>query len=114
MLMPEDGHFTCGDECGFVTCDIFEFIEHCGIEFSWNVKLSKRYSFDLYMFLERLNSLTMMGDLEMIEDHIQNATLLMVNATENELEPFIEEMVVESEIDDMFKDVEQLLKENRD
>ena len=44
MLMPEDGHFECvEDDCGFSTCDLFEFMYHCGVEYKWAVRLDKRY-----------------------------------------------------------------------
>jgi hypothetical protein len=114
MLVPVDGHFICEDKCDFTTCDIFEFLDHCGVEFSWGVKLSKRYSFDLFTFLEQLNNLIDEGDGDAIYDHVQNATLMMVNASDDTLEPFIEEMVVAAEMDDVFEGVEKLLKENNE
>ncbi len=86
----------------------------CGVEFSWGVKLSKRYSFDLFTFLQQLNDLIDVGDADAVYDHVQNATLMMVNASDDELEPFIEEMVVAAEMDDVLEGVEKLLKENND
>lgn len=113
MLMPVDGHFDCSEEsCDFSTCDLFEFMEHCGVEYAWNVKLTKRYSFDLFLFLEMLNKLTDAGDLDAMYDHIQSATLLLINASGDELEEFIEESVVQSDIDEVFEGLERLLKDN--
>ena len=41
MLLPIDGHFECAEsDCNFITCDIFEFMEHCGVEYKWGVRLN--------------------------------------------------------------------------
>jgi hypothetical protein len=112
MLMPVDGHFSCQDDCDFTTCNVFEFLDHCGVEFGWEVKLSKRYSFDLFTFLQILNDLVDKGDLDAIFDHVQSATTLMVNASDDELEDYIEEAVVASEMKDIITGAERLLKEH--
>ena len=113
MLMPEDGHFECAeDDCDFRTCDLFEFMYHCGVEYKWAVRLDKRYSFDLFEFLQILNDIIDTGDLDEAYDHIQSATLLMVNASGDDLHEFIEEAVVRSEMDNVMAGVEGLLKEN--
>ena len=113
MLMPEDGHFECAeDDCDFRTCDLFEFMYHCVVEFKWAVRLDKRYSFDLFEFLQILNDIIDVGDLDEAYDHIQSATLLMVNASGDDLHEFIEEAVVRSEMDNVMAGVEGLLKEN--
>lgn len=110
--MPVDGHFSCQDDCDFTTCNVFEFLDHCGVEFGWEVKLSKRYSFDLFTFLQILNDLVDKGDLDAIFDHVQSATTLMVNASDDELEDYIEEAVVASEMKDIITGAERLLKEH--
>lgn len=113
MLMPVDGHFECSEsDCDFATCDLFEFMEHCGVEYSWNVRLNKRYSFDLFLFLDMLNNLTNIGDLDAIYDHVQSAVLLLINASGDELEDFMEESVVQSEMSDVMEGIERLLKEH--
>lgn len=110
MLLPVDGHFSCQDDCDFTTCNVFDFLEHCGVEFGWSVKLSKRYSFDLFEFLHILNELTDKGDLDGIYDHVQSATTLMINASDDDLEDYIEEIVVAAEMKDIITGVERLLK----
>lgn len=112
MLMPKDGHFECEDSCDFKTCDIFEFMDHCGVEFGWAVKLNKRYSFDLFTFLQLLNDMVEVGDLDAMYDHVQSATLMMVNASEGDLEEFMEESIVESEMGELMTGLERLLKEH--
>jgi hypothetical protein len=112
MLVPVDGHFSCQDDCDFTTCNVFEFLEHCGVEFGWEVKLSKRYSFDLFTFLQILSQLVDEGDLDGIFDHVQSATTLMINASDDDLEEYIEEAVVASELKDIISGAERLLKDN--
>lgn len=112
MLLPVDGHFSCEDDCDFTTCNVFEFLEHCGVEFGWEVKLSKRYSFDLFTFLQILSQMVDDGDLDGIFDHVQSATTLMINASEDDLEEYIEEAVVASELKDIINGAERLLKDN--
>ena len=113
MLIPVDGHFECSESnCDFVTCDLFEFMEHCGVEYEWGVRLNKRYSFDLFTFLSILNDITNQGALAAIYDHVQSATLLMINASGDELSDFIEESVVQSEMTEVMDGIERFLKEN--
>jgi hypothetical protein len=112
MLVPVDGHFSCEDNCDFTTCNVFEFLDHCGVEFGWEVKLNSRYSFDLFTFLQILSRLVDEGDLDGIFDHVQSATTLMVNASDDDLEEYIEEAVVASELKDIINGAERLLKDN--
>lgn len=113
MLIPVDGNFNCSEaKCDFSTSDLFEFMEHCGVEYAWKVRLNKRYSLDLFEFFDILNSLTDVGDLDGIYDHVQSATLLLINASGDELEDFIEESVVQSEMSQVMDGIERLLREN--
>jgi hypothetical protein len=113
MLIPIDGQFECAEaDCDFATSDLYDFMSHCGVEYSWNVRLNKRYSFDLYMFLDVLNELANVGELDGIYDHIQSATLLLINASGDELEDFIEESIVQSEMSEVMDGIEGLLREN--
>lgn len=113
MLMPEDGHFECNEpDCKFTTCDLFEFMHHCGVEYTWAVKLNNRYRLDLFEFLSVLNDIVDAGDLDAAYDHIQSATLLLVNASGDDLQAFVEEAVVRSEMDNVMAGIEGLLKEN--
>lgn len=113
MLIPVDGHFNCSEpKCDFATCDLFEFMDHCGVEYTWNVRLNKRYSFDLFQFLDVLNNLVNVGDLDAMYDHVQSATLLLINASGDELSEFIEEMIVQEEMEYVMDGIERILKEN--
>lgn len=113
MLLPIDGHFECAEfDCDFITCDIFDFMEHCGVEYKWGVRLNKRFSFDLFEFLSIMSEIIDAGDLDSAYDHIQSATLLMVNASGDDLEEFIEEAVVQAGMDGIMMGIEGILREN--
>ena len=113
MLMPEDGHFNCSEpDCLFTTCNLFEFLQHCGVEYTWSIRLNKRFTFNFYEFLSILTDLIDEKDLEAINDHVQSATLMMVNASGDDFDQFIEEAVVQTEMEGILKDVEGILKEN--
>lgn len=113
MLVPDkNGILKCADDCGFSSSDVFEFLQHCNIDFEWGVRLNKRFSFDLFTFLNLINDLTNRGDLDAIWDAVQSATLMMVNVSDGDLEEFVEEIVVAGEMDDMMSDLEKLLKKD--
>lgn len=113
MRPPVDGEFSCDNkECDFKTADVFEHLDHCGVEFGWHIFLNKRYSFDMFAFLQSLNEMVNVGDLDAVYDHVQNATLLLVNSSDGELEEFIEESIVAEEASDGIKNIERMLKEN--
>lgn len=112
MLMPNDeGLYTCeADDCDFATVDVFDFLDHIGVDFDWAVRLNKRYSFDLFEFLYTLSHYTDMGDLDAIYDHVQSAALLMVNASGPDIDEFIEESVVATEMPTIMNQVEGMLR----
>lgn len=114
MLMPdENGLFKCEEsDCDFRTVDIFELLDHCGIMFSWGVKVSKGYTFDLFGFLEALSDNINVGNLEDAYEIVQSAALLMCNASEGQLDELIEEVVIKNDTENLIVSLERMLKEN--
>jgi hypothetical protein len=113
MLMPENGYFNCAEiECAFKTYNVFEYLEHCGVEYDWSVRLDRRFTFNMFDFLAILSQLVSEKDLEGISNHIQSAALMMVNASGDDFSDFVEEAVVQTEMEGILKDVEGMLKEN--
>mgnify|MGYP003336433498 CR=1 FL=1 len=113
MLLPQqDGHFHCEGCENYKTCDIFEFMAHHGIEYSWNVVLSKKYSFNMFQFLAALNFYLAEDLIEEAFDHIQSAGLLFVNSSNGpqEFEKFLEEAEVMASMDTVMDQVEEILK----
>ena len=111
VLIPSENGFSCED-CNFKTEDIFMFLEHCDICFSWNLRLSNRYSIDLYSILEEVNEMLTRGEVDAATDIIQSVTLALVNSSEGEktFHKFLSEaMTVESTVD-MIHGIEEMLK----
>jgi len=113
VLIPSDEGFRCED-CEFKTEDIFLFLEHCDICFSWNLRLSNRYSIDLYAILEEVNVMLVQGQIAHAIEIIQSVTLALVNSSEGEktFHKFLNEaMTVESTVD-MLQGIEEMLKQD--
>ena len=113
VLIPSENGFSCED-CDFKTEDIFMFLEHCDICFSWNLRLSNRYSIDLYLILEEVNEMLTRGEVDAATDIIQSVTLALVNSSEGEktFHKFLSEaMTVESTVD-MMQGIEEMLKQD--
>jgi hypothetical protein len=113
VLIPSENGFSCED-CDFKTEDIFMFLEHCDICFSWNLRLSNRYSIDLYSILEEVNEMLTRGEVDAATDIIQSVTLALVNSSEGEktFHKFLSEaMTVESTVD-MIHGIEEMLKQD--
>ena len=113
VLIPSENGFSCED-CDFKTEDIFMFLEHCDICFSWNLRLSNRYSIDLYSILEEINEMLTRGEVDAATDIIQSVTLALVNSSEGEktFHKFLSEaMTVESTVD-MIHGIEEMLKQD--
>jgi hypothetical protein len=115
MLLPDEtNHFTCETEsCEYKTCDIFDFFDHTNISFAWSVRLSNKYTLDLFVFLQDLSDIINSGELELAYDHVQSISLLLANSARGEdVNNFVEEAVVKSTMDDMMFGIEKMLKEN--
>jgi hypothetical protein len=113
VLIPSENGFSCED-CDFKTEDIFMFLEHCDICFSWNLRLSNRYSIDLYSILEEVNEMLTRGEVDAATDIIQSVTLALVNSSEGEktFHKFLSEaMTVESTVN-MIQGIEEMLKQD--
>jgi protein associated with RNAse G/E len=107
MLFPSpDGSLSCETTaCEYKTTDLFEFLDHCGVEFTWDVKVTPKHSFDLFHFLELLSD-------EESYQLVQDVSFLFVNAASDELDDFIEESIVAVEANDGIKNIERMLREN--
>lgn len=115
MFLPKpDGTMTCSKNCGFETDDVFEYLDHANIEYAWAVRLSKKYSFDMFEFLMLINEYLVRGEAEEARQHIQSAAVVMINASNNSIDEFFEEHVVQDQLPDMFNEIEKILKENQD
>jgi hypothetical protein len=112
MLMPDkNGDFFCKKD-NFKTNNLFMYMEHFGVEYDWMIKLDKKYNFNLFKFLESLAFMAEEKDIDGIWEAVQSTTLLMINASGEDLDVFIEEATIISETEDMFDQIERFLDEN--
>lgn len=108
--MPDhDGRYAC--DCGDQFRDIFDFLGHNGVQYEWGVRLTRNFSFDLFEFLLALNSAMVDNKYQEAYEYIQSAALTFMNAGEGLLSEFMEEVMVYSEVDEMFSGLEKMLKE---
>ena len=113
MLMPEDdGTFVCKKD-KFKTGNLFEYMDHFGVEYDWMVKLNPRYNFNLFTFLGELTGYILDKDWEEAYGLTQSVTLMMINASGEDFEEFVEEAEVITGAQDMFDQLERFLDDNR-
>ena len=111
IFMPKsDGTIPCAKQCGFETKDVFKWIEHSNLEYSWSIRLDKRFSFDMYEFLYILNDLLQHDETDEAIKHVQQATVLLINAANDEIKGFIEESIVRQEMPSMMSEITDILK----
>jgi hypothetical protein len=110
VLIPHEKGYECAD-CDFVSDDIFLFLEHCDISFSWAVRLSNRYTLDLYAILEEINAQIQAGHIDCALDMVQSVTLSLVNASEGEqsFHKFITEAMTMEAAHEMMEGIEEML-----
>jgi hypothetical protein len=114
MLFPDkDGLVHCETaDCDYDTTDLFDFLDHCGIEFTWDVRITPKHSFDLFQFFQVISDAINHGDLEEAYQMVQDTAFVFVNASSDELDDFIEESIVAEEADSGIKNIERMLREN--
>jgi hypothetical protein len=112
MLMPEDdGTFICKRD-DFKTDNLFEYMDHFGVEYDWMVKLNSRYNFNLYTFLQELTNFIEKEDWSEVWGLTQSVTLMLVNASGEDFDEFVEEAEVITGTQSMFDQLERFLNDN--
>lgn len=112
MLIPDkDGVFTCDNKgCEFETDNLFELLEHQGVEYTWGVRLSRQHSFNMFEFLRAVDE--NWDNPEELFTIVQSALMLFINASRDELDDFIIESTILNESDSLIHGVERMLKNN--
>ena len=112
MLMPEDnGMFICKAD-DFKTDNLFEYMDHFGVEYDWMVRLNPKFTLNLFSFLSEMSSLLDKGDIDAAWEHLQSAVLLLINASGEDFDEFIEEAQVIAGSADMVDQIERYLDDN--
>jgi hypothetical protein len=98
--------FRCG--CGEGFYDIFDYLTHDGDQPQWMVRLSERYSMNMFELLRQLSDLC--NDQES-HDVIQAAAVAFFASSIGELEDITTESIIQNEISELDEDLIRLLKE---
>jgi hypothetical protein len=116
MLLPDKaGVFHCRD-CEYTTDNVFELFQHCDIDFTWEVYMGGRYSFDLFQFLELLDELIADDSGDTARDYIQTLSLGFANIFEGgmDLNEFFQESLVRKNVNTVIKKMEDMLKDEHE
>lgn len=109
MLMPDDkGFYQCEND-DFKTRNIFAYMEHAGMDFDWMIKISKRYSFNMFTFLNEITFLLLEERYDEVWNSIQGVSLMFVNSCGDDFDEFLRETEVITTSEDMFSQIEQYL-----
>jgi hypothetical protein len=113
ILIPSENGFECED-CDFKTDDLFLFLQHCDISFTWGLRLSNRYTLDMFLALQEINLLLQNKHTDCALRLIQSISLALVNASEGDrnFHRFIKEAITKDMATDMVKNIEEMLRKN--
>lgn len=111
-ILPDgEGAYVC--ECEQKFYNIFEFLAHNGVKYEWGVRISPKWSFDMFEFMESLDKALGIGDQDALYEIIQSAALTMVNSSEGKFMEFMEEATVAGEMESIYEGIEKLLKKEK-
>lgn len=112
-IIPDQyGFYHC--KCDSKFTDLFEFLEHNDVRYEWGVRISNKWTFDLFEFITGINNCLRVHDLDGIYESLQSAGLTLLNSSEGKFEEFMEEAVVAGEMEDIYDGVERLLREDKE
>ena len=112
MLMPDnEGMFVCKKD-NFITDNLFEYMNHFGVEYDWMVRLNPKFSLNLFDFLSEMSNFIDKGMFDEAWEHLQSVVLLLINASGEDFEEFVEEAQVISSSQDMFDQIERFLDDD--
>jgi len=112
MLLPDsEGMFVCQKD-NFKTDNLFTYLDHFGVEYDWMIRLNPRFSLNLFGFLSEMAYFINEHRLDEAWEHIQSVTLLMINASGEDFDEFIEEAQVIAGSQDMFDQIERFLDDD--
>lgn len=112
-IMPdEQGFYVC--ECGEEYTNVFDFLDHNSVTYEWGVRITKKWSFDMFEFMRNIDQALRDGDPKEIYEAVQSAALTMLNASEGKFMEFMEEATVAGEMEDIYAGVEKLLRKEEE
>lgn len=106
--------FAC--ECGFDTDNVYEMARHQVDDddaILWVIRLSEKYSFNLFSFLEELYSVITEGDIDEAKFFLQATGMAFLAAMDGDLDNLVQEAIVQEELSVMDESLMRILKENK-
>lgn len=114
MIFPDErGLYHCEFD-DFTTDNIFAYMQHADIDFDWMIKIDRRYSFNMFTFLNQLTWHLLNKEYEEAWHSVQGVSLMFVNSTGDDFDEFLKEAEVVSGMENMFDDIERFLKEKNE
>lgn len=112
MLLPDsNGLFVCKKD-DFKTDNLFEYMDHFGVEYDWMVRLNPKFTLNLFAFLNEMSTFLDEGDIDVAWEHLQSVVLLLINASGEDFDEFIEEAQVIAGSAEMLDQIERYLDDN--
>jgi hypothetical protein len=112
MLLPEqDGKFVCKAD-DFRTDNLFTYMDHFGVEYDWMVRLNHKFTLNLFSFLSEMAYFLNEDKIDDAWEHLQSVTLLLINASGEDFDEFIEEAQLIAGSVEMFEQIERYLDDN--
>lgn len=110
--MNDEYEYECNnEECRYQTDDIFDYIDHMGIDIRWVMRISPSYTMEFYAFLKELNRVLMCNDAEEGYFMVQAVTYMLFNASTNpDFEEKMNENYIKANTTDIILGLEKMLK----
>ena len=106
--------FCC--ECGFETNNVYEMARHQVDDdeaILWVIRLSEKYSFNLFSFLEEMYSVLEEGNIDEAKFFVQATGMAFLASMDGALDELVQEAIVQEEISVMDESLMRILKENK-
>ena len=87
-------------------------LEHCEIDFNWQVRMAGLYHFDLFHFLKNLNELMADGCYDTAREYTQGVALCYTNSFDGNanIQKMFEEILVRKNTSKIIEGMEGMLK----
>jgi DNA primase len=107
--------FADGDNAGYdfgksLSRELSNVIVIQAIQYSWMLPLGEDCTFNFFGFLRELHNVLLFSNgIKEAMELIQSTTLLMVNSSEDTLKEFLEEVTIQSNMEDLIDELEEEL-----
>jgi hypothetical protein len=113
MFVPnKEGIYKC-QECEFTTNNVFIMLNHCEMQFQWNVQMVGKHHVDIFQILETLDELIEEQAFDTVREYVQGIALCYVNSFDGDvnLTKMFEEILVRKNTGKIIEGMEKMLKD---